>query len=208
MASPGRPPTADVLTPSEWEVVHMVRHGMTNRRIAIQRGTTLDGVKFHLGNIRAKLGLPTRAAIRHWDGLPLNHPTRSTPMPASETTVNLGQIGQVALTVKDIEIAVPFFRDTLGMTHLFTAGQLAFFDCNGTRLMLDALPEAQGKGNSVLYFLVDDIHASQAALVAKGVTFEGEPHRIFTHPDGTEEWMTFFRDPDSNMLSMMSRVRP
>lgn len=58
MASPGRPPSADVLTPSEWEVVHMVRHGMTNRRIASQRGTSLDGVKFHLENIRAKLGRP------------------------------------------------------------------------------------------------------------------------------------------------------
>ena len=55
MASPGRPRAEDVLTPSEWEVVHMVRHGMTNRRIAQQRGTTLDGVKFHLENIRAKL---------------------------------------------------------------------------------------------------------------------------------------------------------
>lgn len=186
----------------------MVRHGMTNRRIAIQRGTTLDGVKFHLENIRAKLDLPTRAAIRHWDGLPLNHPTRSTPMPASQTTVSLGQLGQVAHTVTDIDAAVSFFKDTLGMTHLFTAGQLAFFDCNGTRLMLDALAEAQGKGNSVLYFMVDDIHASQMALVAKGVGFEGEPHRIFTHPDGTEEWMTFFRDPDGSMLSMMSRVKP
>lgn len=208
MASPGRPPSADVLTPSEWEVVHMVRHGMTNRRIAIQRGTSVDGVKFHLENIRGKLGLPTRAAIRHWDGLPLNHQRRSTAMPASETSVNLGQLGQIAHTVKDLDPAVAFFKDTLGMIHLFTAGQLAFFDCNGTRLMVDALPEAQGHGNSVLYFMVDDIHGSQRALAAKGVKFEGEPHKIFTHPDGTEEWMTFFRDPEGNMLSMMSRVTP
>lgn len=129
-------------------------------------------------------------------------------MPASQTAVNLGQIGQVAHSVKDLETAVPFFKDILGMTHLFTAGQLAFFDCHGTRLMVDALPEAQGHGHSVLYFMVEDVHGSQAALVAKGVTFEGEPHRIFTHPDGTEEWMTFFRDPDGNMLSLMSRVKP
>lgn len=207
MASPGRPPTVDVLTPSEWEVVHMVRHGMTNRRIAIQRGTTIEGVKFHLENIRAKLDLPTRAAIRHWDGLPLEHRKRSTTMPG-ETVVKLGQIAQIAYTVKDLEPSVAFFRDALGMTHLFTAGQLAFFDCNGVRLMVDALPEAQGHGNAVLYFLVEDIHASQAALVARGVPFEGEPHKIFTHPDGTEEWMTFFRDPEGNMLSLTSRVKP
>lgn len=207
MAKPGRPRSADVLTPSEWEVVHMVRHGMTNRRIAIQRGTSVDGVKYHLENIRAKLDLPSRAAIRRWDGLPLNHPLRSTAMPTPGTPVSLGSIGQVAQTVKDLDACLPFYKDTLGMTHLFTAGQLAFFDCDGTRLMLDALPEAQGNGNSVLYFLVEDIHGSQASLTAKGVRFEGEPHKIFTHPDGTEEWMTFFRDPEANMLALMSRVR-
>jgi catechol 2,3-dioxygenase-like lactoylglutathione lyase family enzyme/DNA-binding CsgD family transcriptional regulator len=208
MAGPGRPPADDVLTPSEWEVVHMVRHGMTNRRIAIQRGTTLDGVKFHLENIRAKLNLPSRSAIRQWPGFPRYHQlNRSTAM-SEATPVHLGQLGQVSLTVKDIERAVPFFRDTLGMTHLFTAGQLAFFDCVGTRLMVDALPEAQGNGNSVLYFRVTDIHGTTAALRAKGVSFEGEPHKIHTHPDGTEEWMAFFRDPDGNMLSIMSQVKP
>jgi catechol 2,3-dioxygenase-like lactoylglutathione lyase family enzyme len=129
-------------------------------------------------------------------------------MPATETPVELTRLGQVAYTVKDLDRIVTFLRDTLGMTHLFTAGQLAFFDCNGTRLMVDALPEAQGNGNSVLYFAVDDIHGSQATLKSKGVQFEGEPHRIFTHPDGTEEWMTFFRDPEGNMLSLMSRVKP
>lgn len=209
MASAGRPPTDDVLTPSEWQVVHMVRHGMTNRRIAVQRGTTLEGVKFHLENIRAKLDLPNRAAIRRWDGIPRNHPfLRSTAMTAAEIPVNLGPLGQIAHTVKAIDPAVAFFKDILGMTHLFTAGQLAFFDCIGTRLMIDAMAEAQGNGNSVLYFMVDDIHGSQSTLKSKGVKFEGEPHKIFTHPDGTEEWMTFFRDPEGNMLSMMSRVKP
>lgn len=209
MASPGRPRADDVLTPGEWEVVHMVRHGMTNRRIATQRGTTLDGVKFHLENIRAKLELSDRASIRRWAGIPRNHPlTRSQHMSATTTDVHLGQIGQIAHTVKDLDAAVAFFKDTLGMTHLFTAGQLAFFDCAGTRLMVDAMAEAQGNGNSVLYYLVDDIHASTAALRAKCVSFEGEPHRIFTHPDGTEEWMSFFRDPEANMMAMMSRVKP
>jgi len=92
---PGRPPSGDVLTPAEWEVLHMVRHGMSNRRIAALRGTTLDAVKFHLENIREKLGLPTRQAMRHWDGLPrpLNH--RRNPMPATgSTTVALGHIAR------------------------------------------------------------------------------------------------------------------
>lgn len=207
MARSGRPPADDVLTPSEWQVVHMVRHGMTNRRIAIQRGTSLDAVKFHLENIRAKLELPDRRAIRTWDGIPRHHPLENTRMTAPEG-VSLSHLGQVSLTVKTLEPVVEFLRDTLGMKHLFTAGQLAFFDCTGTRLMVDALPEAQGNGNSVLYFTVIDIHGSVAALRSKGVAFDGEPHRIFTHPDGTEEWMAFFRDPEANVLALMSQVKP
>jgi DNA-binding CsgD family transcriptional regulator/predicted enzyme related to lactoylglutathione lyase len=206
---PGRPPSGDVLTPAEWEVLHMVRHGMTNRRIAALRGTTLDAVKFHLENIREKLGLPTRHAMRHWDGLPLHLNHRRNPMPSTgSATVVLGHIGQVSHAVKDIDEAVAFFRDTLGLTHLYTFGQLAFFDCEGTRLFVDALPEAQGTGHSVLYFSVPDIHAATAALRAKGVAFQGEPHLIHRHEDGTEEWMAFFADPEGNTLALMSQVKP
>jgi DNA-binding CsgD family transcriptional regulator/catechol 2,3-dioxygenase-like lactoylglutathione lyase family enzyme len=208
MSNAGRPRADDVLTPSEWQVVHMVRHGMTNRRIAIQRGTSLDAVKFHLENIRAKLDLPDRRSIRQWGGIPRHHIIGSSTMSIASSSVALGQLGQVSYTVKSLEPVVTFLRDTLGMTHLFTAGQLAFFDCAGTRLMVDALPEAQGNGNSVLYFTVPDIHGSVATLREKGVTFEGEPHKIFTHPDGSEEWMAFFRDPEANMLAMMSVVKP
>lgn len=128
-------------------------------------------------------------------------------MPSEEST-ELTSIGQIALAVSDIACAEAFYRDVLGLTHLFTFGQLAFFDCDGTRLFLDALPEAQGKGNSVIYFRVGDIHATQDSLVRKGVPFEAAPHIIHKHEDGTEEWMTFFRDPDGNMLSLMSLVKP
>ena len=202
---PGRPPAPDVLTPSEWEVVHLVRRGMTNRRIALQRTTSVDAAKNHLENIRHKLALPDRQAIRHWKGLPLNH--RSTQM-TTESSVALGHIGQVAHTMKDIGVATEFFRDTLGMKHLYTFGQLAFFDCDGTRLFVTASEESQGHGNSVLYFTVADIHASTATLKAKGVTFTGEPHLIHRHADGTEEWMAFFNDPEGNTLALMSAVKP
>ena len=129
-------------------------------------------------------------------------------MPAAPIPVALAQIGQVAHTVKDLEPAVAFFRDKLGMIHLFTAGQLAFFDCAGTRLMVDALPEAQGNGNSVLYFKVDDIRGSVTTLRGKGVGYEAAPTRIFTHPDGTEEWMAFFKDDEDRDLALHSVVRP
>ncbi|MEO6398381.1 MAG: VOC family protein [Tepidiformaceae bacterium] len=120
----------------------------------------------------------------------------------------LGPIGQIALAVSDIQRAEAFYRDLLELPHLYTFGQLAFFDCGGTRLLLDALPEAQGKGNSVIYFRVADIHATQDLLAAKGVPFDAPPHLIHRHEDRTEEWMTFFRDPDENMLSLMSAVPP
>ena len=120
----------------------------------------------------------------------------------------LGHIAQVSLTVTDVERSVTFYRDVLGIPHLFTAGQLAFFDCDGVRLMVDALEEAHGRGNSVLYFRVPDIDGAQDALTAKGVPFDGPPHRIFTHADGTEEWMTFFSDPDGNMLALAAMVKP
>lgn len=122
--------------------------------------------------------------------------------------LQLGPIGQIAISVAEIERAVAFYRDQLRLPHLFTAGQLAFFDCGGVRLMLDALPGAQGRGNSVLYFRVSGIAEAQRELGTRGVTFEGEPHMIHRHSDGTEEWMTFFRDPDGNMLSLMEQVRP
>ncbi len=205
---PGRPPSRDVLTPAEWQVLHMVRHGMSNRRIAAMRGTTLDAVKFHLENIRLKLELPDRRAMRHWPGLPRNLDHRRSPMSSAEpTTIALGHIGQVSHAVKDIDTAVAFFRDTLGLKHLYTFGQLAFFDCDGTRLFIDALPEAQGMGHAVLYFSVPDIHAATASLRAKGVAFQGEPHLIHRHQDGTEEWMSFFADPEGNTLALMSQVR-
>jgi catechol 2,3-dioxygenase-like lactoylglutathione lyase family enzyme len=181
---------------------------MTNRRIARQRGTTLDAVKFHLENIRAKLELSDRTAIRRWDGIPRHHAFGSSEVSTTQTPVALGPIGQIAHTVKSLEPTLSFFKDALGMTHLFTAGELAFFDCGGTRLMVDALAEAQGNGNSILYFKVGDIHGSVATLRSRGVNFEGEPHKIHTHPDGTEEWMAFFRDPEGNMMALMSQFKP
>jgi catechol 2,3-dioxygenase-like lactoylglutathione lyase family enzyme len=195
------------LTPAEWEVADGVRHGMTNRRIAERRGTSVDAVKTHLEHIRGKLEIEGRAGIRRWDGTPQTSAVRRLVM-AGATDEQLGRIGQIALSVKDIERSVGFYRDVLGLPHLFTAGQLAFFDCGGVRLFLDALPEAQGQGNSCIYFRVENIHGVQERLTAQGVAFEGAPHMIHRHEDGTEEWMTFFRDPDGNMLSLMSAVKP
>ena len=123
------------------------------------------------------------------------------------SVVALRGLGQVALFVRDIDDAVRFYRDTLGLAHLFTAGQLAFFDVAGVRLYLHACSEDDWRASSVLYFTVDDISATYRALETAGVTTAGAPHRI--HIDeaaGVEEWMAFFDDPDGNTLGLMSKV--
>jgi catechol 2,3-dioxygenase-like lactoylglutathione lyase family enzyme len=122
------------------------------------------------------------------------------------TGFSLGRIGQIALTVTDIGRAVTFYRDSLGMRFLFQVPNLAFFDCDGIRLML-SLPEKAAEGSSsVVYYKVADIQQAFQTLASRGVAFEGEPHLIAKMPDH-ELWMAFFRDPDRNLLALMSEVR-
>jgi len=120
------------------------------------------------------------------------------------TSFGLGRIGQIAITVSDIDRAVGFYRDSLGMRFLFQVPNLAFFDCGGIRLML-TLPEG-AVGNSVLYYMVDEIQQAFDTLSAKSVAFEGKPHMIAKMPDH-DLWMAFFRDPDRNLLALMCEVR-
>ena len=126
---------------------------------------------------------------------------------SAEETFGLSQIGQIAVPVSDIERAIRFYRDTLGMRFLFQAPPgLGFFDLNGVRLMLDGPAKAQAGNSSVIYYKVSDLQAAFAALSKRGVQFEAEPHLIAKMPDH-ELWMAFFRDPDKNLIALMSEVR-
>ena len=118
----------------------------------------------------------------------------------------LGPIGQVSRTVRDIDEACEWYGKVLGLKHLYTFGKLAFFDLGGTRLYLSAEGDAAGP-ESVLYLRVDDIGAAYSELGARGVEFNGAPHLIYRHADGTEEWMAFFKDPDGRPLALMSQVK-
>jgi catechol 2,3-dioxygenase-like lactoylglutathione lyase family enzyme len=120
----------------------------------------------------------------------------------------LGPIGQISRQVRDIDAAVAWYRDVLGLPHLYTFGRLAFFDCHGVRLFLSAGDKEVGEpGDSILYFRVDDIEGVHQRLTARGVTFAGRPQLIHRHESGVEEWMAFFEDPDGKMLALMSQVR-
>lgn len=127
---------------------------------------------------------------------------------AEATCVTLSQIGQIAINVRDVERAVAFYRDTLGMRFLFQVPNLAFFDCGGVRLMLGKAEKPEfDHPASILYYKVDDIQGVWRTLSSQGVRFEGEPHLIARMPDH-ELWMAFFRDSEENMLALMSEVRP
>ena len=123
---------------------------------------------------------------------------------ASERFEGLGRIGQIRVSVTDVDRAVAFYRDTLGMTFIFQFPGIAFFDLDGTRLMLSA-PEGnpEFEGMSVIYYRVDDIGLAQAALRDRGVQFTDEPH-VVHRDDDHELWMAFFHDPDANVLALMS----
>lgn len=119
----------------------------------------------------------------------------------------LTSIGQISIRVHDVDRAVEFYRDALGLEFLFDAGPLAFLMCGDVRIMLTT-PETDefDHPSSTLYFRVDDIESARAELVGRSVDFEDEPHLIAKMPDH-ELWMTFFRDPDRNLHGLMSEVR-
>jgi DNA-binding CsgD family transcriptional regulator/catechol 2,3-dioxygenase-like lactoylglutathione lyase family enzyme len=202
----GRPPHGDVLTPAEWRVVEAVRHGMSSRVIAARRGISVDAVKYHVGNALAKLGLPNRAALRRWNGVARSSALHGKEMDMSDT-VTIGPIGQIARTVSDIGAAEAWYRDVLGLKHLYTFGDLAFFECGGTRLYLTKGADG-ARPESILYFQVANIQAAHAALQQRGARFINAPHMIHRHPDGTEEWMAAFEDNDGRPLQIMAQVKP
>lgn len=200
----GRPAHPDVLTPAEWTAVDATRHGMSNGQIARRRGVSLDAVKYHLANAREKLGLESRADLRAWTGVRADSPLYGSE-PDMTTPLQLGPLGQIARSVADIAQAEAWYRDVLGLPHLYTFGKLAFFDCGGVRLFLE---QGDGRDAAVLYFRVPDIRAAHTTLQARGVEFEGAPHLIHRHADGLEEWMAFFHDNEGRVLALMSQVQP
>lgn len=116
------------------------------------------------------------------------------------------RIRQIAIVCKDVARATAFYRDVLGLRFLFSAGpNLAFFDCDSVRLMLSAA-EGEASGTSVLYYLVTDIQAKQAALSASGVQFVGDAHMIARMPDH-ELWLAEFRDSENNVMALMEEKR-
>ena len=131
----------------------------------------------------------------------------------SATATNLGMkdmgissIGQISIIAHDTSRATAFYRDVLGLPLLFTAGNMAFFDCGGVRLMLGpaSSPELDHP-SSILYFRVPDIKAAHRRLVEMGVKIEAPP-RLIAPMKTHDLWMVGFRDSEGNIMQLMSEV--
>jgi predicted enzyme related to lactoylglutathione lyase len=121
--------------------------------------------------------------------------------------VGLSRIQQISMRVHDVERAVRFYRDALGLPFLFAAPpRLAFFNCEGVRLMLSTPEPGFDHPGSIVYFAVDDIRQTHEALKLRGVTFKTEPHKIATLAD-REVWLADFEDTEGNTLALMSEPR-
>lgn len=123
------------------------------------------------------------------------------------STLDISQIGQIAIPVTNLERAISFYRDVLGLPFLFQASGLAFFACGSVRLMLSAPegPDAPTKA-SILYYQVADLPRGHAALQQAHAKIIDAPHLIAKMPDH-DLWMMFFEDSEGNMLALMSEVR-
>lgn len=119
--------------------------------------------------------------------------------------MSIRNIGQIHITVEDIDKAVEFYRDIVGLDLLFEVpGQsMAFFDVGGVRLYLGPAEDPSFVSKPLLYLTVDDIHAEYQRLSSLGVSMMGEPHAV--HNDGTNElWLCFFRSPEGSPLALMA----
>ncbi len=204
--------------------MHAAQHGATNRAIAAGLGISSDGVKFHIANALGKLGLKNKAALKSWFSTP-----KASALARSEAAIQDGKfhgfstedsvmsgervsvigtagLGQVSRTVKSLVESIEFYQEKLGIPHLYSFGDLAFFDIAGTRLFLSETKKINSE-ESILYFNVTDIKQSCDALEKAGVEISNQPHLIHTHEDGTEEWMAFLIDPEGRPLGLMSRVK-
>ena len=123
----------------------------------------------------------------------------------SEGNPGIQGIGQISIVVSDVDRAVGFYRDVLGLPYLFGFPGMAFFDCGGVRLYLAKPEKPELDRTSIIYYRVPDMAKAADTLRARGVKFEQEPRAV--HKDEKHElWLGFFKDTEGNNVALMSEV--
>lgn len=198
----GRPPHDDVLTPAEWRIFDACRHGLSNQKIAAGYHISINAVKYHVKNILAKTGRNNKKELRTYDLRP-----KGDINPSLEISYDgISALGQISRSVENLAASVNWYSLVLELPHLFSSGGMAFFECNGVRLMLMEKKDDVNSDESILYFAVTDISRAYATLSTKGVECIAAPHKIHTHQDGSEEWMAFIKDLEGRPLGIMERT--
>jgi methylmalonyl-CoA/ethylmalonyl-CoA epimerase len=119
--------------------------------------------------------------------------------------VRLEEIGQIAVTVSDLQRSKEFYQDILGMQFLFDAGTMAFFQCGKIRFAIGTSSTPVAPSGTIVYFRVPDIHSAHETLAGKGVVFIQEPFRVARMADH-DLWLAPFRDPDGNPIELMCEL--
>ncbi|QPC47887.1 VOC family protein [Mangrovibacillus cuniculi] len=121
-------------------------------------------------------------------------------------TISISKVGQIGIPVKNVDRAISFYHETLGLSLLFQTDTMAFLESNGLRILL-SLPEKEeyATASSVVYFQVDDIEDTYDQLAKKKVVFRGEPH-VVSKMGNVETWMVFFYDTEGNTHAFISEV--
>ncbi len=123
----------------------------------------------------------------------------------SQNEVQLQDIAQIALTVRNLAEAKSFYRDVLELKFLFEAGTMAFFQCGSVRLMIGEAEKSSISEGTIIYFRVADLEATAHLLESRGASFVQQPHLV-ARMKSHDLWMAFLKDPAGNTLGLMSEI--
>jgi catechol 2,3-dioxygenase-like lactoylglutathione lyase family enzyme len=109
-------------------------------------------------------------------------------------------ITAIMLGVRDIPVAIAFYRDKLGLKVIMQESQIALLQSGAVMLGLSrghAQSASHIAGATEVVFRVENVRGAQRALTAEGVAFLGEPRQVTP-----TDWASHFRDVDGHLLSI------
>ena len=115
----------------------------------------------------------------------------------------IGPLDHVYYWVRDMDAAVAFYRDVVGLTPVRRAGdEWAEFDAGPVRLGLHGAEVPQPGGGTAV-FRVEDLDAARRQLEGRGARFDEHVGEV----EGFARFATF-RDPDGNALQIIEYRHP